>query len=385
MDIPIGHIPRDEPEAYEATLLAHGLDTWVETFNVDMPDKVWREFEGAQKAARSMNSTGEDSAPCEFGGHIWHMRPWGGGGAKYILATPEITLSVRAKDMPWNLTARYSSAGLWLAGLEELQYEVNQSFNKSQCRLIGGLEASCTVSRFDYAFDFRCEEFTREARPEMLARFVQPVNSKAAVYTSGNGADIRAETFRVGKMPRLQIEVYDKGREIKEASHKEWMRDVWKLDDGDALENIWRIEARFGSEFLKDRSLRQRRQVEDAMPGILAAALVKRRLTMGNATRARRSDMHPLWSRAWQLSGDAQTTPGLDRRPILARKELIETLEKQMAGLVRAHSVLRHGAYADDAPEDAGRGIRDRIEADPAHARKVDRAQERYRFVDDAR
>jgi hypothetical protein len=382
---PVGNIPVSD-EDYPAKLLAHGFDTWVETFNVELPDECWHEFEGAQRAARAMNASGEDRAACQFGGHVWQISPWGGGGAKYIMTRPDVTLAFRSRDMAWNLTARFLSVGLWADGWRELRKELVACLERAGGRFVGDDQAAAScVSRIDYAFDFLSERFTGEARPELLARFVQPQQSKGAVYTRGNGDDIRAETFRIGKMPRLQIELYDKGREIKEASGKEWFRKVWGLSDDDPLENIWRIECRFGSEFLKDRNVRTYHHAIAHLPALLASALVARRLTVGNATRARRADMHPLWRMAWEASKRCEQVLAIDRVPTLARKELLDVIEKQMAGLTRARSVLQFGAYADDAPIDAGKVIAEKISEDKAHSRKVGRVQERYRFLDEGR
>jgi hypothetical protein len=288
--------------------------------------------------------------------------------------------------MAWNLTARFSSVGLWADGWRALRVELLACFERAGGRFVGDdpAAASC-VSRIDYAFDFLSARFTGEARPDLLARFVQPQQSKGAVYTRGNGDDIRAETFRIGKMPRLQIELYDKGREIKEASGKEWFRKVWGLSDHDPLENIWRIECRFGSEFLKDRNVRTYHHAVAHLPALLASALVARRLTVGNATRARRADMHPLWRMAWEASKRCEQVLAIDRVPTLARKELLDVIEKQMAGLTRARSVLQFGAYADDAPADAAAMIEKTISEDKAHLRKTGRVQERYRFLDEGR
>lgn len=382
MEKPVGHIPKAELEAFDARLLAHGFDTWAETHNVTLPDETWEAFEAAQRDARESNASGQDGAPIAFGASIWHMRPWGGGGAKYILANPDCTLAIRAKAMKWNVTARYSSFGLWSLGLNKLRERLYADFEREGVKRDMSQNLGEVVSRLDYAFDFECEEFTHHARPELLANFVQPQSSKAAVYTSGNGIDIRAETFRVGKLPRLQIEVYDKGREIREASGKEWMRDVWKLPEDHDLNHIWRIECRFGSEYFIDRGIRTVPAVIADLPKILANALVKRRLTMGNVTRARRSDMHPLWEMAWKASGDAQTVPAVDRRPTLARAELREIIQAQIAGLARADAVLSYGDYSDDHPEEIARIARERIAADKSHAAKVERVQERYRFID---
>lgn len=385
MEIPVGDIPRSELEAFDARLLAHGFDTWAETHNITLPDRVWVKFEAAQRKARETNVSGQDGAPIEFGERTWHMRPWGGGGAKYILANPDCTLAVRAEAMKWNVTARYSSFGLWSLGLNQLRDRLRTDFEYEGAVRDMSQNSGEVVSRMDYAFDFECEEFTHHARPELLANFVQPQSSKAAVYTSGNGHDIRAETFRVGKLPRLQIEVYDKGREIREASGKDWMRDVWKLPEDHELDHIWRIECRFGSEYFIDRGIRTVPMVIFNLSKILANALVKRRLTMGNVTRARRSDMHPLWEMAWKACGDAQSVPAVDRRPTLARTELKDLLQAQIAGLMRAESVLSYGDYSDDHPEEMARVARERIAADKSHAAKVERVQERYRYIDEGK
>lgn len=405
-------IGRDCPEFYLFELLGHGVDTWIETLNVEIPEFHWGKFKSLQTDARSMKFGEGEGRAFEFGQRVFRMRPFGGGGAVYLIDGADTNIAIRPEGMKWNVSARFSSWGLWTRGLDALLADLDRDLEMEGIKRVVEAGTSSRCSRIDYAFDFLCPSFTAEARPELLRQFVLTGGSKAAIYTSGNGDDCRAETFRVGRLANIQIEVYDKGKEIREKSGKTWMRDVWKLDDTDPLEDIWRIEVRFGGEYFKNhRELRSSYAVRGAMPEMIAGALMQKRLTLPGRTRARRADMHPLWAAAHEASGNAQCAPMIDRRPTLARAELIDVLEKQMAGLVRARSVLKYGSFVDDATSElvqtaqalrAGcpggfwkaayvveryseliaEDLEQRIAKDKAHARKVDAVMAKSMFID---
>lgn len=381
-DIPPADI--EKASLYEARLLAHGVDTWVETYNLDIPEGHWLAWKQYQDEARKgAGHDGDGGRAFEFGHRIYRMRPFGGGGCAFIIEGADCTLSIRPEGMRWNVSARFSSHALWTRGLMGCLDDLDADFSAAKIKRVEESGTSSRCSRLDYAFDFHCERFTREARPDILSRFVLPGGCKAAIYTSGNGSSCRVETIRVGKLPGLQLEIYDKGREIVEVSGKSWMRRAWRLEESAPLDDIWRIEVRFGSEFFKARhDLRRSDNVILALPFIVAGGLYDRRLTAGSKTRARRAQPHPLFEIARHAVGNPEFTPKTDDRPTLSRADLRGVIQAQIAGLVRADSVLAHSEYSDDHARVMAARAEEIIAADRSHAAKTDRVRERYRWLD---
>jgi hypothetical protein len=312
------------------------------------------------------------------------------GGAAYVLRNDRAMLFIReARDpakrrhRPYNVTVKHLSVGLWQWGLNDSRNAVAASL--CECGAIQSNDpkdpagAEPTISRADYAFDFHAPAFTRDAVPGLVGKFLGPAHTKWAVYGHGEGA----QTFTVGNLPRLQVTVYDKSREIREASGKDWMRALWGWPEGEPCADVWRIECRMGEEYLRDRNIRHGYALHEAAPRLLGGALVDRRLTDGPRERLRECFIHPLWFRAWEAAYCASETHTIGRLPTLRREEYRAMILRQMAGMVRNAAVAMAGdtnpAIVDDLLQDTMRTMR----ADQHHDNKVARAKERHRFIAD--
>lgn len=358
-------------EDWPVRRLAQGIDTWVETYSVVFNPDVREAAERSLLVARSQD------APQPFivvEGDDMHVSPFGARGFRVVMENPDLALMIRSWETDYNATVRYSSAGLWQHGLDRLRERA-----RGVLRALGTWrfdDPEPTLSRVDYAMDFDAPRF--DPRAELVERFVQPRHAKAAVYVKG----LRAETFTVGKLPGLQVTLYDKTREIRDASGKEWMYEVWGLPR-DHPHAVWRVEVRMGGDWLKDHNIRGHGAYLGTWRQLVSGALVDRRLTEGDDTRTRRSTVHPLWWAAIHAAGNEPETIASGRLITAQRAELRGLAVKGLAGYVRAASIVDRGDGTFD-PASVDRiidDVRTTIEEDPAHARKVDKARHRYAFL----
>jgi len=213
-------------------------------------------------------------------------------------------------------------------------------------------------------------------------------HGSADVNTWGRGGGL--QTLTIGSKRGLQVQVYDKGAEIQEASGKTWMVDLWRQQGYEPpkegpIRDVWRLEVRFGGDWLKQRNIRTLAAFMENLPELLTEALYRNRLTVpsGDSNRAR-WPLHPLWAAA--LHG---LPKGLDMVPLgrvvtRRRDALYERMARQVAGSVRSAVVLNLGGDWDEEEAELlmAEAIRI-IRADKEHGRKVDRARERYRLVDE--
>lgn len=357
---------------------------------MQLSQKLVKRLETAQEAARAEHAEDGDTVgiPFELGDEILHMRPHGAkGGVRWVLSGADFLLMIRSPKMEWCLTVRYLAAGLWQHGVEDLRNRVAMAFwaeekhNYDQVR--------CRASRADFAFDFYSPAFSSEFTPALAANVVTHSSTKvrqkllAGTYSRGG----MGETLTIGSKVGLEVEVYDKTKEIREASGKDWMHTIWaeKLD-GEVPENdVWRLEIRMGKEFLRDRDCWHYSDITRCLPELLAEALYTRRLAAprGGDTNRARWPLHPLWTLAYQARGAGHMLP-LGRQISMKRSHLQKQLRKQVAGTLIAAGVLARGQAGREELETLAHEAVSMALADDARAQKVERARERYRFVDEA-
>ena len=383
---------QDETTAEGAILLQHGFDLWQESFNVDVHADVRGKLERAQAKARDRKNDA-DPVVVEIDGVLFQVKAHGArGGVRLVAKTPHLTLMLR-NPMDWCLTLRASAVGLWTRGIE-LVNEIARFAER-----IGHQRPSSDwfsrVGRFDYAFDFYAPNFGRYMQPEIRRLFVGRsgvrIRTDDSVMTYGRGD--RLETVTVGRMPGLQLTIYDKAREIR-AIGLDWYdpmlraRTATKLPD--QLEDIWRIEIRFGSDALDALGLRDRGDILGNLERIVADALDARRLVARPAsddTDRRRWPMHPLFAMAIDACREG-FRPMVIKPPVTLAAERIERmLTQQVGGVLMAISVLKFGAVDRIAMhEAASRAVERVVEMEPGRLdRKAEILIDRYRFIQEAR
>lgn len=381
--------------------LANGWDTVKETFDVIISERLVESLEMAKREARGEN---KDGVVIQFGGEEMMLRPYGTKSAIFVLENDDFRIFMRSPKMHWPVSIEYSAAGLWEYGLHALRERAINALVKEcppKCarELVNDIALWQRVSVAHYAFDFHSEEFSRDMTPAIFSGIVCPAPVKKSVNfsmdCSAHGRGVTLETLTIGKKDTLQVQIYNKGQEITDISGKDWMFKVWaqsgyvvpKDKNGKAKpKDVWRLECRFGSNFLKDRAILTIDDLLENLSALVTEAIFTRRLTVESVTDKNRWRwaLHPLFVSAYkQTDGLVEMLPlgRVQTESIEAKKDRIK---KAIAGNVRALTVLDVG---DMDELDAWQFV---IEAyqllldDPDGDKKTERAQMRYHFVREA-
>jgi len=381
---------------HEFKLLAQGWDTVAETFDLVIPELLQEQLEAARVEAEDLNDG--EAAPhlITFGGEqiqINSRRPKRG---RWSLANDDFQITFRSPKMDWCVTVRYSAGGLWEYGLDTLRDRV-LAMLKSET--LPKSKDFTRISEAHWCWDFHSEKFTAEMEPGLMAAVV--CHSSTKKTNTGKAPEIQIdewgragylETLTIGsRKSALQIQVYDKGKEITEASSKTWMLALWAKEgftvkDPGRISDVWRLEIRMKKDFLRGRGICRIEEMRADLPGLLAEALFTRRLTAPTDDQNRaRWPLHPLWTVAYQATSQAAEMMPLGRQLTQAGAAIRSQMVKNMAGLVRAAVVLEVGDYDAGNAEAMIREVINTINTDPQHSQKITRNLEKYRYVNTAK
>lgn len=383
----IPSIQTDTTPGY-ASLIGHNFDTVQESFNVSMPDALIERLDRAKAQA----GESEMPVPITFGGEVFQVWVGASQGKKYVIENDDFQIHFGSQKQNWPVSIRYLSAGLWEHGFDAVKKRALACL-LSECRPVctpqDSPEVWQRVSRIDYAFDFYSHAFTGEmfdglARRKVLA----PSGVKIGVI----GTSLRDETLQIGySRPGLTIQIYDKGKEITDMSGKTWMYEVWQREGyfpphDEHGKHCWRVEIRFGKDYIKNRGILTFEQFYDRLHEMLAEAIFSRRMVTPSDTDGHRErwPLHPLWAALYDASGRAGSYVPIGRQITLRRDAMRDCLEKQIIGTMRAVATLG-GEYDGRMKDHIGESCIDAVEQDKKHAFKVAKARERYRFIEDAR
>jgi len=375
--------------------LAQGWDTVAETYDLQIPDQLQVQLEAARTEAELIDDQNAPPHTIVFGGEEIQINPRRPKRGKWSMANDDFQITIRSPKMDWCVTVRYSAAGLWEYGLEALRERAVGMLLK-ECRQKGPDFAR--ISEAHWAFDFYAPSFTNQMVPGILADVIchssTKKNNETKLKPVAAGEWGRAdyvETLDIGKGGALHIQVYDKGKEITEASGKVWMcslweRAGWQAEEEGRIRDVWRLEIRMKKEFLRGRGILRLDEMKAGLAELLAEALCTRRLTVPNDDQNRaRWPLHPLWTAAYQATPEAREMLPLGKQITEAGDALRDRLVANVAGNLRTAVVLQVGAYD---PADARTILNEaleHLEADPAHNRKEAKAQEVYKYVNAAR
>lgn len=361
-------------DLYPCKVLAHGFDSYQETWNVRLRDEAREAIAAARAEAEASDPRKETPASLTLGGEEWQVPPYGAkGGVLWRLDNPDMFILLRAPELEWAVSVRYRSAGLWQYGLDNLRERARLFLD--QVAEPNDDDAEPVISRADYAIDMDAPFFRAEATHELARAFIL-ARGQAKIMTVARTDYV--QTYTIGSIERLQVQLYDKAAEIREASGKDWMREHW----GTESESVWRAEVRMSGDWLKERSIRGHGALVSVLPELLTGALMDRRLTMPGEGRARRAPLHPLWWHAIKAVGDAPRTLMVHAFSTLAPEEFRAMMVRQVAGVVRSISVARLGdMLADDMRETTAAAIEAAL-TDPQVSQKIERAREFHRWTD---
>lgn len=388
-----------QPLPAEWRYLCAGLDTVQEAWDYRLHEATATDLERCRTEAADLSDDGEGLAPYIIGRELLQVRPTGAkGGFRWVAGNDDFLLMFKPGGAGWSVTVRYLAGGLWEHGVVALAERVKDILD-----VIG--EAATDdyrrLSRADYAFDFYAPGFAKIASPRLAEAVLMPAKCKAksvtlphldkvTSYTRGG----RLETLTLGSKSTLQVELYHKSLEITEASGKEWMYPIWE-ENGlpPAMRtDVWRLEIRFGKEWLKNRNVRTLEQFLEWRCALIREAIQSRRLTVPTADRNRaRWPLHPFWT----IAQEEAPTPILAPfgRMVTGRRGALERqqIRNYSGGLLAMFALNNVGVLPDpdelrgELQDFAARIVGDAL-ADPKRIEKnLTKAGERYRRVEEAR
>jgi hypothetical protein len=381
------------PESY-ARLVAQGWDTVQEAFCLKPFPAFIDQLTAWQAAAADIGDSLEGKFLIDLNGQQFAMAAVGAkGGFKFRIECDDFLIFIGSPKRDWTISVRYLSAGLWEHGLRALRSRVLDAL---QGHAAAKDDDIVRTSRADWCFDFYSPQFsddyTRTLAGDVVAHssvkrndhmgFPETIDS----WMLGN----RGETLTIGKKSGVQIQIYNKTKEISDMSGKTWMFAIWVEGlegewpwDGPPTD-VWRLEVRFSGNFLKDRNIRRPAQLDDNLPALVTEALLNRRLTVPNGDSHReRWPLHPLWERALREFSTDKILP-IGRQVTGRREALYHNATGQIAGAMRAAAVLGFKDYSDQARDQVIKKALERLENDQEHHKKIIAAQARYVTVDEA-
>lgn len=371
-----------EPEKGYFNPLWTGYDSVQECFNIEFKPCFIEIFE--QTKALAIEAKHEISMPSlKFGKTEFQMLSGGSSGFKYVMQTDDILLMISNPETEWSCSVRYLSAGLIEYGIEFLRqkvFELLDYLGSPRC------EDYARLSRVDVATDFYSEKFGKTLRPSILDGLVVPSRCKVRFdeLLSGylNGGLLETLTF--GTKKSLQIQIYDKSKEIIQASGKTYFYKLWGME---ARENVWRCEVRFFSEFLRNRGILTFEDFEEYRNELIGEALNIRRLTIPNPEDTNRSrwPYHPVYTFVRRQFRTGNFGVKIGRYVTGRRSDLIQKSVKRIAGDLRSLCVLRNFGFYDERDiQISFSQIFEALRSDKKHLEKIERSRERYMFVSEA-
>lgn len=380
------------PENY-AKFLACGYDSIQESFNLTVKENY------AEKLFELKNIAEQACNPVTipnvfFGFDSLQMMPTGAIGFRYLLQNDDFQILIRdpsGKIKDWQVSVRYLSAGLWEYGYEKLKNRV-----LSLLEILCYEPNSCDwqrVTRCDFCFDFYSNELSKEMIPNILSGIVGTNKTKQQICGTTVFEDVeigyqgwakagKIETLTIGNKGSLQVSLYDKTKEITEASGKTWFYEIWGQKYN---HDVYRLEIRMAKEWLRNRNVNTMEDIENNLKELINEALIRRRLTIPSNDKNRsRWSLHPLWTLAYEIIGSSHEILKIGRQ-VTNKKEVIENmLIKQVAGCIRSIVVLKANKWDDNSYVVTMKDIVHQLFEDEFKNAKIKSAQERYKYIGEA-
>lgn len=372
---------------YKPRYLASGVDKLVESFDVHISPEIWDRLEASKEAARSLSEQRDSVIPVQIGAELLQCAAYSKKGTAFYLSNDDFMVQIRHRGMDWLVTVEYTAAALWLHGVNPMRER-----GRALALALGPAKRPDfdRISRVDWAMDFESRDFSDEFRAALWESWV--MLSRVSKDTAGDllrmhGKSGRLETMTVGNKASLEVQIYDKGTEIISKSHKYWMADMY-ADAGNpinGLSDIWRVEIRFGKDYLRNRNINTWDDFCEVREALLCGALETRRLCdPTDDTNRARWPLHPLWAACMDAAGNTDQRVPRGRYITGRRSELLETAVCGIAGYLRAAMVLDVGGEDEQTLSDIAMECVRRALADPHASKKLERVMERYRYVDSA-
>jgi len=385
------------PEGY-GELLVHGFDWYQECLDFVIPELLWESLKTEKARAVDLDSRRKTPIAYQFGDMQFQLMPTGAtGGKEFILENEEYRVELGALNRQWSVSWRARSAAIWASDLQELRARIYGVFEKAGFKPHENSEYDyIRITRVDYCFDIHSKAFTREMVPEIIRQVVCPSEVKAKGDFIVQADSVETLTVALGSPCQLQI--YNKTKEITEASGKTWLYDHWEIDasTGEVRENIpdewadvWRVEIRMRSKWLKPKKVNKPAAFFDNMWVLIAEGLYNRRLcSKTKDTNRGRWPVHPLFSIILEEIENPRAFLPIDRRAEGKAEILDEIIVRNITGSLRSLAMLRDretGKFNKKTIDKILMQVLTLLETDPDHVEKIRRALEKYSLVDAAK
>lgn len=368
-----------------AEFLAMGWDTIKETFDMMICPQFLATLANAKKLAQE-----NGGYELRVANEVFSMSRKGTQSASYVFSNEDFRIFVRAPSMPWNISVEYSSRGLWMAGIDELRARIMDFFSQVM-KPRGKLEEPNTwqrISRADFAFDLYSPDFSNEMKPEIMYNVVchSAVKKKPhfKIECDSVGKGVFLETLTIGSKKSIQVQLYDKGKEIKEVSGKDWMLEIWEEQGyvppkDKSHKDVWRLELRFGADYLKNRKILTFYDLQEGVQQLITEGLFTRRLcsTTSDSNRSR-WPLHPFYVAAYrQLEQQIEFLP-LGRIYTQGARIMAHRARQQIAGSIRSLVALKGDVLEPDEISAELERIIEQLWQDKDNYKKYEAATIRY-------
>ncbi len=372
-------VSETEPEKGYFKFLWQGYDSLQECYNVRLHDDFVSMLE--HKKDEAISAGHPVTIPFKMGKVEYQISESAPRGFRFLVQNDDLIFLIANPEKEWSVSVRYLSAGLCEWGADVLRTEVR--------RMLGFISKPFSddyvrLSRVDVATDFYSEEFSFCLRPSILDGLVVPSRCKVRqdellsfYITQG-----RFDTLTIGSKNSLQLQIYDKAKEICQSSGKTYFFKLWGMN---AKKDVFRFEIRFFSEFLRNRGIRTFEDFEAFRNELISEALNIRRLTVPSFTDKNRSrwPYHPVYTYVRRVFCCESFGLSIGKYVTGKRAILQEQGIKRIAGDMRSLSVLKNrGLYKEHDIYVIFQMVLREIELDKRHQEKVERSRERYKYVD---
>jgi len=249
------------------------------------------------------------------------------GGYQYTVDTGPLGAIWFFKDGvrsdPWGCRVSIKSLPLALFGAAEMKQRCDEFLHRLGCQ---PSITACRISRVDYAFDIIIPGF--ELNPDLIVCHSKSTKTDyREMETNQSGETITG--VRVGKMPGIQLGIYDKRRDAI-AKKKFYWWDIWSQNAGYKIETdtvIWRFEVRAGRKAIESYFNNNTwEMIGNALGNLLANVCSRiRMVSPGSDTNRSRWPDHSIWS---DIRNYLRNLP-MDGSCTLEPAEILEQLEQE--------------------------------------------------------
>lgn len=376
--------------------LAHaGFDSLYVAFQGALPTETLEILKKARdKAAETQTEALVHIGPGKVAMHVaGHGLT---GGYAYVCKTGPLgeqwMFKANSSPQEWNIFVKPYATALLAMGYHAMKDHLFSRLEAMGCRITGH-----SINRVDFAMDFltrefepRLDQFVSHARRKVMPTWSEeqavPVTRPSSILGGR-----RLETVTVGKMPGLQVCVYDKRREAIDRRKLHWF-DAWGIERNDPSHQVWRVEIRAAKNELTGRwRIKTFEDLENAIGDVMLNALEQIRYVDDHQTDSNvtRQSLHPLWIAAKEVvSGNlADYRSGLTPDQILeiTRAEAERQYQSLVLGNVAGLAVVL-GMDDETMETDLPELIRQRVAGavgreDGRFAKTVRKARTRLHFV----